>query len=448
MRLYKKVVTATFKGKFFKPFYLALAFIVLCSHNLYIKMETYFLEPNQEATLSLYNGTFETSENIITRDRILDASLISQGERLAINPDQWKDQDSTITQLTFNTGKEGTYVAGVSTKAKNIELTAEKFNNYLEHDGVLDMLEQRTNNNTLDQDAVESYQKHIKAIYQVGDTKTNDWNTVLGYPIEFVPQSNPYEKFTGETLDVKLLLDGKPLSNQLVYAHYIKSAHSHEHKGHEHDHDGKKHSHKHKDDDGKHSHEHDHNGKKHTHKHKDDDGKHSHDHDGKKHTHGHKHDDEKHTHEHEHDGKKHSHKHKHDDGKHSHDHKEKKQSHKHKHDDSKHSHSDKSKSKEGHHTHTDGQQLRTNDQCVVSVNLPEDGIYYLRTIHMVNVTDNDELTHRSKWATLTFEVTHRHDETTHTHHDHDHEDGIPLWYFIVGSLLVIVLLFLVFRKKN
>ena len=205
-------------------------------------METYFLQPNQEATLSLYNGTFEKSENIITRDRMLDASIVAQGKRTAINQEQWKDQDSTITQLPFNTGEEGTYVVGVATKARNIELTAEKFNNYLEHDGVLDMLEQRKKDSVLDQDAVESYEKHVKAIYQVGDVKTNDWSTALGYPIEFVPQDNPYEKYSGEKLEVQLLLDGEPLPNQLVYADYLATSHSHTHDdhGHEHEHDGRK----------------------------------------------------------------------------------------------------------------------------------------------------------------------------------------------------------------
>jgi uncharacterized GH25 family protein len=332
-------------------------------------METYFLKPNQEATLSLYNGTFEKSENIITRDRMLDASVVANGERVAINPDQWKDQDSTITQLTFNTGKEGTYVAGVSTKARNIELTAEKFNSYLEHDGVLDMLEYRTDNDLLDQDAVESYQKHVKAIYQVGDVKTNDWNVVLGYPIEFVPQANPYEKYSGDKIEVQLLLDGKPLPNQLVYANHLSKAHSHSHDDHSHEHD---------------------------------DSAHAHDH-----SHGHSHDNDGHHHSHQ------------------------------------------SESKEAH-THTSGQKLRTNDQGMIKVNLPEDGIYYLRTIHMLNVTDSDELTHESKWATLTFEVTHEHGSHTHTHHDHahEHEGGIPTWGFVLGSLLIIGLLFLSFRKKD
>jgi len=350
-----------FKGNFFKLFYLSLAVLLLYNHDLYLKMETYFLKPNQKATLSLFNGTFEKSENIITRDRMLDASIISHGQKIKVTPEQWKDQDSTITQLTFNTGKAGTYVAGVSTKARNIKLTAEKFNNYLKHDGVTDMLAKRTTNNLLDKDAVESYQKHVKAIYQVGKTKTEDWKTVLGYPIEFIPQANPYEKHSGEKLDVKLILDGKLLSNQLVYADYINNTKDLNH---------------------------------------------------------------------EHNEKEHSHDHKHDN--------------KHKH---KHNHKSKS---EKEHTHTNGQQLRTNAEGIVTVDLPEDGIYYIRTIHMIDVTDHKELTHRSKWATLTFEVTHKHDATTHTHDDHTHhnEGSIPTWFFIISSVLIIGVLFLIFRRNN
>jgi len=343
-----------------------LLILVFCSHDLYLKMDTYFLQPHQEATLSLYNGTFEKSENIITRDRMLDASIVAQGQRTAIKADRWKDQDTTITQLPFTAGEPGTYVVGVATKPRNIELTAKKFNDYLKHDGVLDMLQQRTKDSLLDQDAIESYEKHVKAIYQVGDSTTNDWSTALGYPIEFVPQENPYEKYSGETLKVQLLLEGKPLSNQLVYADYLK--------GHHHDHDH--------------------------------DNAHSHDHHGK----------EDHSHHH--------HSHSNDD----------------------HSHSHNAETPESH-THTSGQPMRTDEQGTVTVNLPEDGIYYIRTIYMTQVTDDDVLTHRSKWATLTFEVSHKHGSDTHTH-DHDHEQGVPTWVFILGSLVIIGALFLIFRKKK
>ncbi|WP_083925430.1 DUF4198 domain-containing protein [Psychroflexus tropicus] len=335
-----------------KPLLFLLAVILLCSHDLYLKMDTYILQPNQKATLSLYNGTFEKSENTISRDRILDASVVALGQRAAIQPDQWKDQDSTITHFNFTAEDPGTYLAGVSTKARNIKLTSDKFNSYLKHDGVLDMLEQRTQNGELNQDAVESYQKHVKAIYQVGGVKTEDWKTVLGYPIEFVPLANPYQKYSGDTLAVKLLLDGKPLPNQLVYANSIQSAHSHGTKEHSHDQGAKEHSHPHESD------------------------------------------------------------------------------------------------SDEEHTHTSGQELRTDEEGIVFVDLPEDGIYYLRTIHMVKVMDDSDLTHQSKWATLTFEVSHKHDESTHTHDDTDHEGSLPSWVFIIGSLFFIGLLYLIFRKKK
>lgn len=327
------------KSLFLKTTFLSLLFVVLCSHDLYIKMETYFLKPNTKNVLSLYNGTFLKSENIITRDRILDASIVSDNKRKKIDSKQWVDKDTTITQLNFNTAKAGTYVVGVSTKAKNIELSAEKFNDYLKHDGVLDILNQRTQENLLNEDALENYQKHVKAIYQVGDTKTNDWKTALNYPIEFIPQENPYTKFSGDQLAVQLLHEGKPLSNQLVYADYIKNNHSHTHSAKDHDHE----------------------------------------------------------------------------------------------------HSD------GNHTHTSGQKIRTDNQGIATINLPEEGIYYLRTIYMTTVSDDSNLTHKSKWATLTFEVSHKHDSSTHTHENSS--KTIPLWIFIVGSVIFITVLFLIFRKK-
>ena len=296
------------------------------------------------------------------------------------------------------------------------------------------MLEQRTKDSLLDNDVVENYQKHVKAIYQVGDDKTDDWKTVFGYPIEFVPQANPYEKYSGDTLEVQLLLDGKPLSNQLVFADYINSSHGHSHgaDSHEHEGDGEAHSHGHSHDDGEHEHDHDKEGSTNAHSHE-------HEHDVESHSPDHSHDDGEHDHDHNKEGSvnDHTHEHEHDGEPHSHDHS---------HDEVEHSHSHDTDKEE--HSHTNGQQLRTNNNGIVMVDLPEDGIYYLRTIHMVRATDSEELTHKSKWATLTFEVTHEHGEDTHTHDDHEHEDAIPTWVFIVGSITFIGLLFLIFRKKG
>lgn len=222
-----------------KLFFLVLALLLFCSHDMYLKLDGYFLAPNTKSTIQLFNGTFHESENVITRDRMLDVSLVGNGQRIQVDTNQWTEKDN-ITLLNFETGAAGTWVAGVSTRARNIEMSAEDFNGYLEHDGVIDMLAQRRQNNSLDQDAVEKYSKHVKTIFQVGDQISNDWQTVLGYPIEFVPLENPYDLHPGHALRVELLFQGQPLANQLVYADKVTTSpatHTHA-DGTTHSHDG------------------------------------------------------------------------------------------------------------------------------------------------------------------------------------------------------------------
>ena len=209
---------------------LSFAFLVLSSHDMFFKMDTFFLEPNSPAVLNLYNGTFEKSENVITRDRMIDVSVVGNGILNRIDTSSWTEVDSSITVLHFDAGDAGTWVGGLSTRAKNIELSAEDFNDYLEHDGIIDVLEKRKQDGIIDQPAIEKYSKHVKAIFQVGETKSEDWKTPLGYPIEFIPLVNPYELVIGDELEVQLLRDGQPLANQLVYAGFNDGSQSHDHK--------------------------------------------------------------------------------------------------------------------------------------------------------------------------------------------------------------------------
>lgn len=280
-------------------------------------------------------------------------------------------------------------------------MEATAFNKYLKNDGVTDLLESRQENGLLENDAVERYSKHVKAIFQVGDKKTEDWKTELGYPIEFIPQSNPYEAHTGDTLTVRLLRDGKPLTNQLVYADYRPSRSGHSHNA------GKEHSHD--------------NGKIHSH---DGDEQHSHE-NNEAHTHG---SEEAHTNNtketHSHDDDEHSH----DNGKTSHNH----------------TNEGTIETETNDHVHTSGQKLRTDENGLIDVKLTADGIWYLRTIHLIPSTESG-LTHESNWATLTFEVQHSHDADNDVH---THQDSIPSYIYWIGSLLIIGGLFFWFNRKK
>ncbi len=205
------------------------------AHTMFLKLDSFFLEPNSTGTVQLINGDFDLSENVITRDRMLDVSVVGPGGTTHPPQSAWTDSavfhwsaDSVDTAiLMFETGGPGTYVIGVSTAARVITLTGEEFNEYLVHDGLLDTIEERKAAGTTDDEATERYSKHVKAVVQVGGARSGEWATELGYPAEFIPLQNPYELSRGDQLRVRFLRAGQPVANQLVYANY-EGYHSHD----------------------------------------------------------------------------------------------------------------------------------------------------------------------------------------------------------------------------
>ena len=196
--------------------------VILCgsglyAHDLFIKFDDYFLDPQVEVRVPILNGTFAASENPITPDRVTAIALVEASESRRLGTQQW-DASSDTTYLTFRTGPPGTHLLGVSTQSKLIELDAKSFNDYLEHDGIPDVLEIRQRRGELDRDVVERYSKHVKAVFQVGEARGEGWDRVLGFPAEIVPLSNPYELRAGGELAVRCLLRGRPVANQLVIA--------------------------------------------------------------------------------------------------------------------------------------------------------------------------------------------------------------------------------------
>ncbi len=199
-----------------KILFLIGLFVIFSSHELFLKTDSYFLDARQTAQLYLYNGTFNKSENTITRDRIIDARIKGPAYDFSPQETDYFDKEN-ITYLRFTTGDPGTYVAGISTAARNLDLTADEFKEYLEHEGLDRMVRERQGKGLAGQDVTEKYSKHVKAILQVGDETTEDYYGELGYPIEFIPLQNPYDLSVGEMIEFKLIYKDEPLANAVVH---------------------------------------------------------------------------------------------------------------------------------------------------------------------------------------------------------------------------------------
>ncbi|MDH5620522.1 MAG: DUF4198 domain-containing protein [Gammaproteobacteria bacterium] len=198
------------------------------AHEMFLKPENSRQTPDSPQVLRLINGTFDKSENAITRDRMADVSIVANGKVTKPRPSDWRD-DENSSYLNYNSGEAGTHVIGVSTKPRIITMSADDFIAYLKHDGVLDTLATFQANNTL-AEVRERYSKHIRTIVQVGDERTDSYAAKLGYPVEIILDKNPYKLRFGDDIGFQVLHNGEPVRGQLVRASY-EGFHGHDDSG-------------------------------------------------------------------------------------------------------------------------------------------------------------------------------------------------------------------------
>ena len=190
----------------------------LAAHDLFLRAENYFVPPNGTVRLQVLNGTFSKSENAVTKDRLRDLSIVGpSGAATPLDRAGWADTGDTSV-VSLRVGEPGTYVIGASLLPREIKLEAKDFNAYLADDGLPDVLAARRKSGELDRSARERYSKHVKAVVQVGPTRTLGYSAELGYPAELVPLNNPYGLKPGGTLRVRAVVEGEPVGNQVVIA--------------------------------------------------------------------------------------------------------------------------------------------------------------------------------------------------------------------------------------
>lgn len=189
----------------------------LAAHDLFLKLADYLVRPNAEVRVVALNGTFTTSENSIARPRVADIAVVGPAGRQHLDTTALSAAGPR-TVIRFRTGAPGTYVAGLSIRPSEITLTGPQFNGYLEEEGISGVLEARRSAGELAKPAKERYAKHVKVIFQAGPTRSNDWSSMLGYPVEIVPLQNPYALRRGDTLRVQLLVNGAKAAGQEAIA--------------------------------------------------------------------------------------------------------------------------------------------------------------------------------------------------------------------------------------
>ena len=191
---------------------------VLIAHDFWLLPQKFMIQPGE--TITIYGNTgmdFPASASAVTPDRVTHFFMKGKDKKVDLAELVVKDKSLT-TECTFE--KPGTYIVASAIKPREIRLTSEEFNEYLEHDGITSILELRKKEGILDKDAVEFYSKYPKAIIQAGDAMDDTPTKPVGLTIEIVPKVNPYTLKKGDNLDVTVLFRGKPLQGiDLAWSH-------------------------------------------------------------------------------------------------------------------------------------------------------------------------------------------------------------------------------------
>lgn len=190
---------------------------VLAAHDLFLKPTRFRARPHTTLDVAVLNGTFTTSEAGVSRDRIVDLSLAGPGGRTRLDTTAWTP-GVRQSVLAVRVGPPGTYVVGASLRPRELTMGGADFGSYLEGEGLGDVAAQRARDGTAADSVRERYSKHVKALVQVGDARSDAFGTVLDYPAEIVPLANPYALRRGATLRVRCLVEGAPAAGVTVIA--------------------------------------------------------------------------------------------------------------------------------------------------------------------------------------------------------------------------------------
>jgi uncharacterized GH25 family protein len=208
--------------KKFTSIILICAFLALpvFAHDLFLKPNSFFAKINQKISISVMNGTFQTSEGAVSFARLTDVSVVAPSGNRTNQKEADFTKNETTAFLNLEPKEAGNYIVGLSTMWRENSLPAKEFNEYLVGEGIPDILEDRKRDKELETDGRYRYSKYVKTILQVGNKQTDNYKTVLGYAVEMIPQANPYKLKKGNTIEILCLKDGKPLAGQPVLTGY------------------------------------------------------------------------------------------------------------------------------------------------------------------------------------------------------------------------------------
>src|SRR5262245_52481255 len=189
----------------------------VAGHDYWIVPDNFSPPIGKRVAVRVFVGDHFTSEaeRPFQKKPTVSFQLISSGKTIDLTAAA-QEGKTPMTEIVCPQG--GNYWVALERASLTITLAADKFNRYLEEEGLASILQARRQAKEEGQPGRERYARYLKCLLRAGGTGNEAWKKVVGHRLEIVPLADPHEAGTRGSLKIRLLFEGKPLSNAALFA--------------------------------------------------------------------------------------------------------------------------------------------------------------------------------------------------------------------------------------
>jgi uncharacterized GH25 family protein len=190
-----------------------LVTVPLSAHDFWIEPTTFSATGGKIVGVNLRVGQDLAGDPVPRDPAAIDQFVVVNGDKAS--PVLGRDGDDPAG-LIRATG-EGLLIIGYRSKPSPVTLTAEKFKQYLNEEGLDAIAAERVRRGQSAASAREVFSRAAKSLVRNGVANLGT-DRALGFRLELVAEKNPYALRAGDELPVRLLYEGRPLAGALVTA--------------------------------------------------------------------------------------------------------------------------------------------------------------------------------------------------------------------------------------
>jgi len=191
---------------------LLLVALPASAHDFWVRPSTFEARPGDVLDVSLFVGDGPTAEELGRDPALVERfETIEAGKRRAIG-----GYPRGAPAGRARVDAPGVAILVYQSRHSYVELPADKFESYLDDEGLEEISFERQRRGESLAPSRESYARYCKSLIHVGSGPAGGRDVEVGLPIELIAEGDPYAWRDGDDLSFRLLFLGEPLPGRLV----------------------------------------------------------------------------------------------------------------------------------------------------------------------------------------------------------------------------------------